>query len=1232
MFAFCVWDAEKRVAYLVRDRLGVKPLYYVSRACGLAFSSELRSLVRSGLCLPKLDESVLWGYLLYQFPPTDRTLISGAVRLPPGHLLEWRPDGTILLESYWDIEISEGQKSLSFNQAAGKVRDLLEESVAQEMLADVSVGCFLSGGLDSTIVASLMAKQCDQGLRTFSIGFPDSPDYDESAHAELVARAIGSDHTVVPFTEDIFSENVAGYIADIDEPLGDAAMYPTYLLAKRAAEDVKVVLTGEGADEVFGGYSYYLPLVEETRVRETFGPLSEIQCSLHEFVGIPFPIPSPAPRSPHSGFPYMTSPEFVWCMLHPERRPPLDAFILEMREAEACKILPRSSHTPLQRALYVDSKLWLANNVLTKLDKATMSHSLEARVPMLDHRLVELVFSLPDKYKVLGGRGKRLLREAARTFVPPEILARDKQGFGVPLDTWFRKSLNKFARNGLFESALVEDGILSQTAMRAILFSQQDLGLPLARLVWSLIVLDGWWQCIREEINLASQFGSSPVVSMPREPTVDIIIPVHEGLDLVRDCLRSISAFTPRRFQTLILDDGSCEATHSRLAELVANDPRFKLVWNPKSLGFLATCNRGISLSVADYVILLNSDTVVTPGWLEGLLSCAESDKRIAFVNPLTNESGNTSIRMAPGTSVFAMARKVRAESRRDYPALTTGVGMCMLICRSALNLLGPFDPIYLDAYCEESDLCMRFTESGFRVVAADDVYIYHKGLGSHNEPQRKLRYERNRKIFDQRWELPFLRDWSRYLAKDPLQAIRHRSLKGTITPGELTQELIATIEAKQDRLDTSNALSACADGRHIGPALSILPQHLAWGSHRDALREWAVGRLARPAVQFDERALSYPTRKYVNSLPKCPPDKLRITFLISSLSPAGGVISIVQLAREMLFAGHDVKFVTDSPEINPEQLNLCLQPLVYRDPDHLIRDFPESDIVVATFWATAHRYMRALRQRYSFLSVYFIQDYEAWFYPATDYEHRRDVVRSYATTEHHIVKSQWLADKVNAHGVTCDIIPLGLDLSIFYPRHVERPPSPRVVSLAAPGAEKVRRGFRETIEIFRRLHEQRPDAELIFFGAEQRDMPPLPFPYQNMGSLDQRAVAQLFSTAHVLVDASHWQGFGRPGLEAMACATVPVLTNLGGLHEYARDRENCLLVSPGDTDGAVTAILQVIEDRRLQAKLRKNGPRTACKFSHEIEAKRHIILYRQWIEDKVKPVKPSPLKGDPRR
>jgi glycosyltransferase involved in cell wall biosynthesis len=440
---------------------------------------------------------------------------------------------------------------------------------------------------------------------------------------------------------------------------------------------------------------------------------------------------------------------------------------------------------------------------------------------------------------------------------------------------------------------------------------------------------------------------------------------------------------------------------------------------------------------------------------------------------------------------------------------------------------------------------------------------------------------------------------------------MRDALLRGTIRP-MVDRADVDAAEREDGRLTTVRALAIVADGGRDQAARVVLRSHVP-AVARDSLSRRASPSTLRPEIRFDERGVAHPTRGYVAALPSAPPGSLRITFLVHDLPLCGGVISIVQLVRRFIAAGHDVRLVTESPVIDPEALNLWCQPLVYRDREHLIDAFPASDIVVATFWTTAHEYLPALRARYGFTSVYFIQDYEAWFYDETDYGTRRNVVRSYAAADHHIVKSRWLAELVGRHGVKCDVVPIGLDLGVFYPRAGRRTDRLRVVSGASL---EPRRGLTDTVNAFARIHAAPPDVELVFFGLDDATMPALPFPHTNAGHVtNPNAIAELVSSCHVLVDGSVWQGFGRPGLEAMACGTVPVLTSVGGVSEYARHQENCLFVDPRDPQGLAAAVLRLLEDAALRSRLRDAGPTTASRFCHEIEAERHLALYARWLK-----------------
>lgn len=1241
IYAFSIWDARQRRAFVVRDRLGVKPLYYVHRHQSFAFSSELRSLTHSGLLQPRICETALWGYLAYQFTPDDQTLLAGAKKLMPGHYLEWQ-DGRISTHKYWTFPQQGEDASANRAERTEALRVLLWDIVERQMMSDVPIGCFLSGGLDSTIIACMMAKLADQPLRTFSIAFPGQPDCDESSYFEDISKGLGARHQTIAFSEREVLDHLDEFAWAMDEPVADPAMLPTYLLSREASKQVKVVLTGEGADEVFAGYPYYRPFVlggppanamAEADQRRHWLDFSERLS--WRMGGAFFCGPRNNELSPISNFPYSMDASFLWNLVHRDRRPPFDRARQIVADIESRAIADLATDaSPLQRALALDTRLWLANDLMPKLDKMTMAHSLEGRVPFLDHRLVEMAFTLPSRFKVGPEHGKLILRDAVRDIIPQHMVNRVKHGFNVPLYQWFKGPLHAYARDTLLGGTLESLDLLDRRAVESLIVAHTEMDMNMARPLWQLICLSRWFEQLRSDMTARAsgqaespvEFASRDSISTASAPAAlwacvpepegtasgrcDIVMPIYEGVNYVRDAVRSILRHTDYPFRLLLIDDSANAATFAALEEIAATDDRIELYCNEENLGFVQTANRGMFLADAEYVCLINSDIMVTEGWLDAMIRCAQSDPAIAVVNPLSNMCVNLSVPMPPGLNMNTMAEQVAARSRRVYPALTTAVGFCMLVKRRYLHFMGGFDEIYGRGYCEESDFCMRLTEEGLRVVAADDAFVYHKGCGSFGTWLE--RYKVNRKIFDARWEDAYLRDYHHFLNRNPLQYMRDALYRNTILEADWSRPAAMAL----DRFDGDGRIgSFISRGRRGLPTLDGPGERSA-----DQIAGETVARIhRRPRTLLDptQRRVRYPTRSYLERFPTG--DRLRITFLIADSMPVcGGIISVTQLAREMVLAGHDVKLVTECPELNPERFNLPVQPLVFRDREELIRLFPESDVVVATYWTTAYNYIPSLRARYDFVSVYFVQDYEVWFYPEDDFVNRRKAAATYTMTDHRVVKSQWLKRLIEReHGVGCDQIHLGLDLGIFRNRKTTDGlgDPPRIISAARPGV--ARRGFDEVVDVFRRIHAARPDARFVFFGSDDEVIPrELGFPFENAGRIeDQNKVAQLIGSCDLLVDSSLFQGFGRPGLEAMACGTACVLTSEGGVNEYARDGQNCLMVRPRDNEGMAQRALHLLSDHADRNRIRRAGLATAKAFCHIDEARIHMDAYAEWIE-----------------
>ncbi|MBY6273896.1 MAG: hypothetical protein CW346_17115, partial [Bacillaceae bacterium] len=395
----------------------------------------------------------------------------------------------------------------------------------------------------------------------------------------------------------------------------------------------------------------------------------------------------------------------------------------------------------------------------------------------------------------------------------------------------------------------------------------------------------------------------------------DVVMPVHNGLTYVRDCLESLLSCTEDvPFRLYIIDDCSDKETSAYLQEQARRCPQVYVHRNDRNLGFVRSCNLGIQLGSAPYVVLVNSDVIVTPGWLSRMIRCAESDPRIASVNPFTNQASNINIPMAPGANFYAMDEILRRHSPRAYPDVVTGVGFCMLLRRSALEQVGLFDEVFGLGYCEESDLCMRLTTSGWRTVIADDVYVYHKGRASFSD--RNDRYKRNRAIFDERWKEEYLRQFEAFRASDPLRPSRQ----------------LFAVEQRWDPIPSMRQTY-----REMRAAF--------W--RRDLLR------VAREAVrglkQLPKSKRSRVTPQYVAGLTR--PGRPRITYILPTLTVAGGVLSVVQLVNELILLGAEARIVAwrEYPEIY--DWKFLHQPIIFASPKEAETNFPESDVVVATHW-----------------------------------------------------------------------------------------------------------------------------------------------------------------------------------------------------------------------------------------------------------------------------------------
>jgi asparagine synthase (glutamine-hydrolysing) len=437
-FAYAIYDSETGDTHLFRDRIGILPLYYYSDTRLFAFASEIKALLPL-INTPAVDEESLHDYLAHRAVPSPHTLIKGVRKLPQGHHLVVRADGTHHLSAYWQLDALPSRRKVTAMKAVGLVEEALKTSVRESLVADVPVGVYLSGGVDSSLLTAMTRREHPgQVLHTFGASFDDAR-YDESSWARRVARAVGSTHHEVVVTADDFLNNWARLSWYRDGPLSEPADVAIFRLAQLAREQVKVVLSGEGSDELFAGYPKYV-FAGATRwlgAVPSAGLLGRLEKSLpasksHLSIAIRALAESSYEERLRGWFAPFTMAERDRLTGRPSPRGAPPAY-------------SRGRGDALRRMLYADTSVWLADNLLERGDRMSMAASLETRPPFLDHRLIELAFGLPTRVKVRGGTTKWVLKQVARRYLPGDVVDRPKIGFKVPLDQWFRQGLRDMA-------------------------------------------------------------------------------------------------------------------------------------------------------------------------------------------------------------------------------------------------------------------------------------------------------------------------------------------------------------------------------------------------------------------------------------------------------------------------------------------------------------------------------------------------------------------------------------------------------------------------------------------------------------------------------------------------------------------------------------------------------------------------------------------------------------------
>lgn len=493
MFAFFLHDRRSGESFLARDRLGIKPLFYWNVGDRLVFASELAVLLRHPAVPDDPDHAALIELYRLQYLSGERTVYRGVRKLLPGYAMRVR-DGGVRVYRYYDLPAADDAAEGNGDRRPERLRELLESSVRYRLISDVPLGMFLSGGLDSSVVVGLLAGLSDHPVKTFSVGFEGDAAFDERRFARLVAAHHGTDHHELLLSPVAIAEQLPRIIDHLAEPVMDPALIPTWLLSEFARREVTVVLTGEGADELFGGYRRYLFQKRYGRFAAVPGLFAAGRGALRPWL----------PRRASQALDALGQRDPVlnhleWSSVVGRAAAAKlfdgDAYAAHEREAAAAfaPYFPEAG-IRLRDQLRADQHEWLPHNLLAKVDRASMAFSLEARVPFLDHRVVEWAALLPDEAKIRGGTTKRILREAFETTVPAELLRRPKRGFDLPLAAWIRGPLRPLALDllapdnlGRWE-ALRPDGVGEM--LRLHLDGAQDFGLPLFNLLSIMLFLE----------------------------------------------------------------------------------------------------------------------------------------------------------------------------------------------------------------------------------------------------------------------------------------------------------------------------------------------------------------------------------------------------------------------------------------------------------------------------------------------------------------------------------------------------------------------------------------------------------------------------------------------------------------------------------------------------------------------------------------------------------------------
>lgn len=507
MFAIALWDTEERKLWLIRDRLGIKPLYFGSVGGRFLFASELKALRAVDGWEPEIDRDALAGFLRFNYVPAPRSIYTDIYKLPPGSLLSFSPGEDLDVKRYWTMAdvICQERINAPDDRVISAAETLMRDAISRRMVADVPLGALLSGGIDSTTVAALMQAESKVPIRTFTIGFENTA-YDEAQDARAVAAHIGSNHTELYLSVNRARDLIPQLPDWFDEPFGDSSALPTHLVSQLARNDVTVALSGDGGDEVFFGYNRYVAAEDAWRRMST---MSGWRRRLFAAAAESLSVGSwdllakllPTARRPrmfgdkmHKLATVFRQPDenAIYRRLVSQWDNPTE-FISSGKETfgEAWQTSEELVDF-VDRMAFLDTVTYLPDDILTKVDRASMSVNLEVRVPLLDHRLIEFAWTLPKRMRIRGSTTKWLLRQVCYRHVPQAIVDRPKMGFAIPLDTWLKGPLYEWAESLLDKQRLEEDGLFKPLAVRSAWEAYLDGKGNYQHGIWGLLQAQAW--------------------------------------------------------------------------------------------------------------------------------------------------------------------------------------------------------------------------------------------------------------------------------------------------------------------------------------------------------------------------------------------------------------------------------------------------------------------------------------------------------------------------------------------------------------------------------------------------------------------------------------------------------------------------------------------------------------------------------------------------------------------